>query len=54
MGLIPLITNVEEPADREEMLGYLMLSANELDEVIKDITEKAHKADYQFPPNNSG
>jgi hypothetical protein len=53
MGLVPLITDIEDPADREEMLGYLMLSANELDEVIKGITEKAHKGNYQFPSNNS-
>ncbi|GAB2976483.1 hypothetical protein GCM10027049_09180 [Mucilaginibacter puniceus] len=52
MGLVPLITDIEDPADREEMLGYLMLSANELDEVIRGITEKAHKADYQFPSNS--
>ncbi len=52
MGLVPLISDNEDTADREEMLGYLMLSANELDEVIKDITTKAHKADYQLPPNN--
>jgi PAS domain S-box-containing protein len=49
MGLVPLISDNEDTADREEMLSYLMLSANELDEVIKGITEKAHKADYQFP-----
>ncbi len=36
------------------MLGYLMQSANELDEVIKGITEKAHKADYKFPSSNPG
>jgi PAS domain S-box-containing protein len=54
MGLVPLISDNEDPADREEMLGYLMLSANELDEVIKGITEKAHKADYQFPSNDLG
>lgn len=52
MGLVPLISDNEDSADREEMLSYLMLSANELDEVIKGITEKAHKADYQFPSNS--
>ena len=52
MSLVPLISGNEDTADREEMLGYLMLSANELDEVIKNITHKAHKADYQLPSNN--
>lgn len=50
MGLVPLIADNNDAADREEMLGYLMLSANELDEVIKNITHKAHKADYPLPP----
>jgi PAS domain S-box-containing protein len=54
MGLVPMITDIQDPTDREQMLGYLMLSANELDEVIKGITEKAHKADYQFPSNDPG
>lgn len=54
MGLVPLISDNEDTADREEMLGYLMLSANELDEVIKNITHKAHKADYEFPSTNPG
>ena len=49
MGLIPLINESTDQADKAQMLEYLMLSAHELDDVIKDITDKAHKADYQFP-----
>lgn len=49
MGLIPLINESTDEADKAQMLEYLMLSAHELDEVIKDIIDKAHKADYKFP-----
>ena len=50
MGLIPLIT--DSNTNNEEkitMLNYLTLSANELDEVIKNITDKISGADYKFP-----
>lgn len=41
MGLIPLIKNADEqPGERETMLDYLMLSANELDVIIKEISDK--------------
>lgn len=41
IGLIPLINDVrEEAAEREKMLNYLLLSANELDEVVGHITDK--------------
>jgi len=49
MGLIPLIAETKDAADKTQMLEYLMISANELDEVIREITDKAHKADYHFP-----
>jgi len=46
IGLIPLINDVKEnKSEREKMLAYLLLSANELDEVIGDITEKTRVAD---------
>jgi len=48
MGLVPLITETESPADKKQMLEYLMLSANELDKVIKDITDKAHTGDHKW------
>ena len=54
MGLIPLINETESDSDKEQMLEYLMLSANELDEVIKNLTDKAQKADYKFPDSNKG
>jgi len=45
-GLIPLIVDAKENKhEREKMLTYLFLSANELDEVIGDITEKTRVAD---------
>ena len=42
LGLVPLITAPESTnEDRDEMLRYLLISANELDTVIKDIVDKA-------------
>jgi len=41
IGLIPLINDVKENSkEREKMLNYLLSSANELDQVIGDITDK--------------
>src|ERR1700761_2025964 len=41
MGLLPLINNVKEDKEgRDEMIAYLMESANELDGVIRDIVDK--------------
>ena len=46
MGLINLIKDPKQDiAEKRETLGYLLLSANELDEVIKTITEKTHQHD---------
>jgi PAS domain S-box-containing protein len=46
MGLIPLIKGLKEnDADREAMLEFLELSANELDEVIKEISQKTTYSD---------
>ena len=40
MGLIPLLTDPKiDIIERKQVLDYLLLSANELDEVIKNITE---------------
>jgi len=46
MGLIPLIRdkNIDE---QEKMLDFLEASANELDEVIKNITDKTKVVDYK-------
>ncbi|MDB5011580.1 MAG: domain S-box protein, partial [Mucilaginibacter sp.] len=41
LGLIPLINSVrEKKEERKKMLDYLMLSANELDKIIRTITDK--------------
>ncbi len=46
MGLINLIKDPnQEAAEKRKTLEYLLLSANELDEVIKTITEKTHQHD---------
>jgi two-component system sensor histidine kinase/response regulator len=46
IGLIPLINDVKEnSAERDKMLGYLLASANELDEVIGDINDKTRVVD---------
>jgi len=48
MGLIPLIENADEvDMEIKKMLKYLALSANELDEVVKNITDKTRVIDYQ-------
>jgi hypothetical protein len=45
-ALIPLINDVKENnVEREKMLAYLLLSANELDEVIGNITDKTRVVD---------
>lgn len=45
-ALIPLINDVKENSvEREKMLDYLLLSANELDEVIGNITDKTRVVD---------
>lgn len=49
MGLIPLITDTTDNDERETMLHFLRLSANELDDVIRSITDKTSKADYHLP-----
>jgi hypothetical protein len=41
MGLIPIIKNLaSDDPEREKVLEYLASSANELDDVIKNITQK--------------
>jgi len=50
MGLIPLIADANSNGENsEEMLEYLNRSANELDTVIKQITDKSQQADFDFP-----
>ncbi|QEC76812.1 histidine kinase dimerization/phospho-acceptor domain-containing protein [Mucilaginibacter ginsenosidivorax] len=47
MGLLPLVKELSGHNDeREKMFEYLMSSANELDELIKNITDKTTRADY--------
>jgi two-component system sensor histidine kinase/response regulator len=46
MGLIPLINDLKENnIELDKMLNYLIVSANELDEVIGDITDKTKVVD---------
>lgn len=48
MGLIPLINgSCESVEERDMMLQYMLTSANELNEVIKDITDKSSIEDFQ-------
>jgi PAS domain S-box-containing protein len=51
LGLIPLINGLKEgnDEDRKRMLDYIFLSANELDDVIKSITDKTIVPDDEKP-----
>lgn len=53
MGLIPLIKNPIREGDLDLMLEYLMISAEELDKVIKDITDRTTDANFELPPDAS-
>lgn len=47
MGLLPLVKELYEHSDeREKMFEYLMSSANDLDDLIKNITDKTTRGDY--------
>jgi PAS domain S-box-containing protein len=49
MGLIPLIKEANYcPAEKEKMLDYVIISANELDEIIRNITDKTVAANYKI------
>ncbi|MFA6249429.1 MAG: PAS domain S-box protein [Mucilaginibacter sp.] len=52
MGLAPLISEAKGLSDDTAiMLKYLLTSANELDDVIKTITDKTAKGDYNIDHN---
>ena len=47
MGLIQMITDFKQDAiEQEKILGYIMLSANELDVIIRDISAKTDTVSY--------
>ncbi|MEO7215649.1 PAS domain S-box protein [Mucilaginibacter sp.] len=47
MGLVPLLSDaIDTPEAREQIMEYLKLSANELDSVIGDITDKTNVVPY--------
>jgi len=49
MGLIPLIDGpCDSEEERKKMLDYVLLSAHELDDIIKNITDKSRVEDFQF------
>jgi hypothetical protein len=48
MALIPLLDDLTEAAEeRKIILDHLLTSANELDEIIKTITDKSKIEDFQ-------
>jgi PAS domain S-box-containing protein len=54
MGLIDLFTNHEtDDADKLTILDYILISANELDEVIKSISDKVHDTEQDPVPADS-
>jgi PAS domain S-box-containing protein len=51
MGLIALMKDSKNnDADKERTMEYLLSSANELDEVIRNITDRTKAADYLITP----
>lgn len=49
MGLVPLLNNLcDSEEEREKILEYISVSAIELDEIIKNITDKSRAEDFQF------
>jgi len=48
MGLISLINSSTDDIEKETMLNYITLSANELDDIIKGITDKTSLAHYEI------
>jgi hypothetical protein len=50
MGLVALMKDPNAPeCDKQLMLDYLTQSADELDQVIRNITEKSKRADFRLP-----
>ncbi len=48
MGLIPLLKDLDETEEeKEKMIDFILLSAHELDEIIKAITDKSKVEDFQ-------
>jgi PAS domain S-box-containing protein len=52
MGLIPLIEHhSDNEHEKEKMLNYMLISAHELDGVIRDISEKTNVAEDETTPH---
>jgi PAS domain S-box-containing protein len=50
LGLVPLLEDTTATIDEKmEMMDYLLTSANDLDEIIREITYKARTTDEQLP-----
>ena len=48
MGLVPLISNPNESeSEKQLMLDFILESVYELDEVVKNITDKSRVEDFQ-------
>ncbi|RWY53915.1 PAS domain S-box protein [Mucilaginibacter gilvus] len=55
MGLIPMLKDFSNTAEEQkEILDYLLISANELDETIKTITDKSKIEDFQSLKSDNG
>ena len=54
MGLLPMLTNAADHAQRDEIISYLQVSAQELDGIIRQITEKSTRImeKYADPPSH--
>jgi len=55
MGLVPLICNPRETeSERQLMLDYILTSVYELDEIVRNITDKSRVEDFQALLENAG
>lgn len=51
LGLLHLLQETEDPAEKSRIVNYLLCSANELDDIIRDITQKIQLNDNEENKN---
>ena len=49
LGLLPMLSNEADESEKLQIITYLNYSANELDLIIRDITEKSTSVIQKYP-----